>query len=722
MLGFSVFVAISARAEIYQWAYVNPADPSQGKRQSTTLVPDGSGAYAIRGADLSNRDLTMAHLIGADLTPLPWFPICSLCPPRQIISNLSGANLTDADLTSANLGGASLNGAILVGAQVRGTSFRAFRTISGSPIGGITLTQLYSTASYQDHDLSGIDLGSDFIPQLRSLQPNYAGGDFGGQNLSAASFSWTKLTDANFNQAILTNADFSLATLTGSNFIGAEIRGAHFANNDGTGITLEQLYSTGSYRAHDLNGVSLRHRDLTGANFAGQNLTNVSFASATLTGADFRGAVVHGASFDRYFEPAGGTGITLEQLYSTASYQARDLSGLILYGNDLSGANFAGQNLSNTSFHQATLTDVNFTDADVGGVKFDGSGITLPQLYSTASYQAHDLTGIGLSRNSLVGANLTGQNLTNASFSEALLTNADFTDADVRGASFAPDIDILFSNESGLTLVQLYSTASYQAGDLSGIGLAYHDLTGGNFAGQNLNHANLGGAKLSSANFHGSNVVNVSFSAHGGCGPFVCGTIYAMLTDADFTAADARGAIGLASDLINYSGATTVNLIWPDGHIDGLDLNADRMLVVRDYDGNPSYPNGDPIPPIPVTVDQHLTMGPGGTLRMVFEGDAWDSTISFAPGIPVTLGGTLELTFADDVNLASQVGRTFDLFDWTGVSPAGAFAIASPYTWDLSNLYATGVVTLISVPEPAIALIHWMPILILCARRQPKIS
>jgi hypothetical protein len=90
-----------------------------------------------------------------------------------------------------------------------------------------------------------------------------------------------------------------------------------------------------------------------------------------------------------------------------------------------------------------------------------------------------------------------------------------------------------------------------------------------------------------------------------------------------------------------------------------------------------------------------------GALRIVFEADAWDSTISFAPGIPVALGGTLELTFADDVNLASHVGRTFDLFDWTGVNPNGSFAISSPYTWNLSNLYTTGEVTLTAIPEPA---------------------
>src|SRR5262245_46894804 len=53
------------------------------------------------------------------------------------------------------------------------------------------------------------------------------------------------------------------------------------------------------------------------------------------------------------------------------------------------------------------------------------------------------------------------------------------------------------------------------------------------------------------------------------------------------------------------------------------------------------------------------------------------------------------------VNFAIQVGRTLDLFDWTGVSPTGAFAISSPYVWDLSNLYTTGEVTLTAIPEPS---------------------
>jgi hypothetical protein len=59
-----------ARADIVQWEYVNPADPAQGKRPSLTLTPGGAGANAAPGANLANRDLTKAYLIGANLSAL----------------------------------------------------------------------------------------------------------------------------------------------------------------------------------------------------------------------------------------------------------------------------------------------------------------------------------------------------------------------------------------------------------------------------------------------------------------------------------------------------------------------------------------------------------------------------------------------------------------------------------------------------------------------------
>ena len=43
----------TVRADIFQWAYINPAVPSQGKQQSTTLCVDGAGLNAVPGAILS---------------------------------------------------------------------------------------------------------------------------------------------------------------------------------------------------------------------------------------------------------------------------------------------------------------------------------------------------------------------------------------------------------------------------------------------------------------------------------------------------------------------------------------------------------------------------------------------------------------------------------------------------------------------------------------------
>ena len=56
------------------------------------------------------------------------------------------------------------------------------------------------------------------------------------------------------------------------------------------------------------------------------------------------------------------------------------------------------------------------------------------------------------------------------------------------------------------------------------------------------------------------------------------------------------------------------------------------------------------------------------------------------------------MTFDAGVNVATPIGRTIDLFDWTGVTPTGAFTVTSPYTWNLSKLYTTGEVTLTAVP------------------------
>jgi hypothetical protein len=94
-----------------------------------------------------------------------------------------------------------------------------------------------------------------------------------------------------------------------------------------------------------------------------------------------------------------------------------------------------------------------------------------------------------------------------------------------------------------------------------------------------------------------------------------------------------------------------------------------------------------------------MNMGTNGTLQMVLDGNSWGSTISFDSGIPVSLGGTLDVTLASGVAPASLLAKPVQLFNWTGVTPAGTFTwqddqATTGYTWDASQLYSTGVVTL----------------------------
>jgi hypothetical protein len=144
----------------------------------------------------------------------------------------------------------------------------------------------------------------------------------------------------------------------------------------------------------------------------------------------------------------------------------------------------------------------------------------------------------------------------------------------------------------------------------------------------------------------------------------------------------------------DFSGAITTNMIRPDGHVHGLTLTATGKLTVRNYvpDSNHLDANGNP-QALPVVVQNRLTMDSTSTLQIVFDSDNWGSIISFATGIPVSRGGMLNLTFADGVNLSLQIGRTFNVFDWTGVNPTGVFNVTSSYVWDLSKLYTAGQVT-----------------------------
>jgi uncharacterized protein YjbI with pentapeptide repeats len=404
----------------------------------------------------------------------------------------------------------------------------------------------------------------------------------------------------------------------------------------------------------DLSTAKLVAANLFNADLGQANLTGANLNSAILAGANLTGSQVQGASFTRNPSIFSQTGLTLAQLYSTASYQASDLTGINLRSNLLSGANFVGVNLTSAQFPSATLTAANFSQANLTNAHLEGA-----DLAGANFAQATNLTGAHFNGN-LTNVNFTQANLTGAHIVNATLTGADFTDAWIGQADFHFQLGL----GTGISVLQLYSTASYQTGDLSGIDLSENDMHSANFAGLDLTNAV----------FNNTNLMN-----------------------ADLSGADTRGSFG--GYFFNSANAVLANTIFYDGSILDLNLGSGQSLVIRDYDGGPYLES--PNDRVPITVSDAFQMDSGSTMRFVFDADAWDSTISFYEETSVSRGGTLELLFAPGVNVVAQIGRTFKLFDWTGLSPSGEFSVASPYVWNLSNLYTTGEVTLAAMPEPS---------------------
>lgn len=503
----------------------------------------------------------------------------------------------------------------------------------------------------------------------------------GGPGLYATALKLNKayLAGANLNGANFTSADLTDAELSGADLTNARLENGVYARTN-----LQQANLSGARMSGTFTRANLSQANLTNADLRGANLTGASLGQAILTGANVTGANL------------GSTHITLDQLYSTASYLNHDLTGTQFVGHDLSSANLAGQNLTSTNFYAAKLVGASFANANLNYAEFVNADLT----------QAN-FTGANFTSGSVALANLSGANLRNANLAGANFIGTNLAGAEIRGANLSPIQYITYENQfesyvcgpkhngapcsfskpiliwgfptpvvqtvgTGITLGQLVSTASYAARDLSGVTLTNSFFNGADFAGFNLTISNFSGTRLDGANFSG---------------------------------ADARGAAGLSS-------VTAANFIRADGHIAGLTLAAGQTLAVRDYDAPPVGTA------IPIRVDQQLSLATGSTLQLIFDADPWDSTISFAAGIPVTLAGSLHLALAPGVDPSSQVGRTFDLFDWTGVTRSGTFAINSPYLWDVSQLYTTGNVTFLAVngfgasaplspaiPEPSSALL-----------------
>jgi uncharacterized protein YjbI with pentapeptide repeats len=206
----------------------------------------------LRGADLSETDLSGANLIGADLSRA-----------LLIQAHLSRADLTGARLGEAHLGEAILDGAILNEADLEEANLdRAY-------LGQAILRRAnLSRAHLKGADLTWARLGGSDLSHA----------DLGGANLSGVDLSAANLCRADLGGALLVQADLSRADLSRAN-----LSEANLSRADLGGADLSQA---------DLWGASLVRANLAEANLTGCRIYGIAAWSLNLEGATQSGLII----------------------------------------------------------------------------------------------------------------------------------------------------------------------------------------------------------------------------------------------------------------------------------------------------------------------------------------------------------------------------------------------------------------------------------------------
>ncbi len=232
-------------------------------------------------------------------------------------SSWRNAILIGANFNFAKLYGADFSDAIITKAELGGNRFT----------GGIRKEQLYSTKSYKDKNLEGVNFS------VNSL----TGWDFSEQNLENARFEFSVLSSTSFRNANLKNVSFfdknsGASFFYKTDFSDAVITYCIFKFATSGGLTKYQIYSTKSYKDRNLEGINFVNCTLNGWDFSKQNLKNANFENAKLVCVDFSFANLDGVNFKNA---------------------------------DLRGANFGFAKLNNVNFENANTTKAIFSNLKV---------------------------------------------------------------------------------------------------------------------------------------------------------------------------------------------------------------------------------------------------------------------------------------------------------------------------------------------------------------------
>lgn len=411
---------------------------SKDLREVTLVSSDTTGwdlrAQDVRGASL-DLHWTNAWLDGARIESTQFVSATKnglteaqfATTASHQAGQLKGIGLEASQLDHWNFLGQDLTGASFQYSSLVNTDFTNARIndVNFSEASGMTHAQLAATASYKANDLSGIRLdrlnleSTDFHGQQLSNASFFAtqlnGADFSSSQLLKSDFTQARLLNANFARANLTSANLSAtdlsfadlsdtdltdtrldyASLEATRFDNAVLRGTNMAGTTSRGFSLQQLQSTASYQSRVVQGVSWDDCNLGGFDFSGLDLTGSTFRRASLPILD--NSIIAGVNFS-------GATLRYNELASTASFQARDLSDIVLSGVQMSGWDLSGLNLKGANFENANLFSAKLQDSDL-------------RLANLASL--------------LLGADLSGADLRNANLRPVILDSTIFSPATI---------------------------------------------------------------------------------------------------------------------------------------------------------------------------------------------------------------------------------------------------------------------------------------------------
>ena len=329
-------------------------------------------------------------------------------------------------------------------------------------------TDLVKDAS--DVDLSGRDLR---LAEIHFRLNWLCGANFDNCILDGSTFRETRLANCSFRNASLRYCEMGLLSREPAllnDFTNADITGSWFWP-----LPEQSLRQTKNYQERTLVGTALRG-GLSGVDFSRFLLDGVTLLEP-LDGCDFTGATMQRMVIYDVFSP--------KQFCSTASYNSRDLSTLLLAGFPGRHASFRGWDFTGcrlSYFQRCDLTDAVFEDAwfvstrakgirslssssslstwgyysavRLADIGLDRCIVSEAQLRQTVNWRREDLRGMHLKGMALDGWDFSGMDMQRADLSGSSLEGTRFTGADISG--------MRLDDCTGLTVAQLLESRPFQ--------------------------------------------------------------------------------------------------------------------------------------------------------------------------------------------------------------------------------------------------------------------